>query len=236
MVEGLIVEDGVCQGVVTRTGQSIYAKTVILPQALICGGKSLSGNLEYESGPNNQQPSVTSRKIWRNWALNWSALKREHLPGSTVIRSITARRRSSPVMKSPGLFLMKPLNIKTISSHAGSPIPRKNPSDHQDNLHRSPMYSGMIKGRGTRYCPSIEDKVVRFHDKPRHQIFLEPEGRIPTKYMFKGLSTSCRKIFSKPMLRSIPGLEKARMMRAGYAIEYDAIVPTQLWPSWKPKR
>ncbi|NEU34443.1 tRNA uridine-5-carboxymethylaminomethyl(34) synthesis enzyme MnmG, partial [bacterium LRH843] len=92
----------------------------------------------------------------------------------------------------------------------------------------SPMYSGMIKGTGPRYCPSIEDKVVRFNDKPRHQIFLEPEGRHTQEVYVQGLSTSLPEHVQRKMLETIPGLEKAQLMRAGYAIEYDAIVPTQL--------
>jgi len=94
----------------------------------------------------------------------------------------------------------------------------------------------MIKGTGPRYCPSIEDKVVRFNDKPRHQIFLEPEGRNTREVYVQGLSTSLPEHVQSRLLKSIPGLEKAEMMRAGYAIEYDAIVPTQLWPTLETKR
>ena len=105
-----------------------------------------------------------------------------------------------------------------------------------ENLHRSPMYSGMIKGTGPRYCPSIEDKVVRFNDKPRHQIFLEPEGRNTKEVYVQGLSTSLPEDVQRRMLASIPGLEEVQLMRAGYAIEYDAIVPTQLWPTLETKK
>ncbi len=98
------------------------------------------------------------------------------------------------------------------------------------------MYSGMIKGTGPRYCPSIEDKVVRFNDKPRHQIFLEPEGRNTQEVYVQGLSTSLPEDVQQRMLSTIPGLENVQMMRAGYAIEYDAIVPTQLWPTLETKK
>jgi len=104
------------------------------------------------------------------------------------------------------------------------------------NLSRSPMYSGMIEGTGPRYCPSIEDKVVRFNDKPRHQIFLEPEGRNTKEVYVQGLSTSLPEDVQHKILKTVPGLQNVKMMRPGYAIEYDAIVPTQLWPSLETKR
>jgi tRNA uridine 5-carboxymethylaminomethyl modification enzyme len=104
-----------------------------------------------------------------------------------------------------------------------------------ENLHRSPMYSGEIKGTGPRYCPSIEDKIVRFADRPSHQIFLEPEGRYTAEYYVQGLSTSLPEDVQLMMLKSIPGLERVEMMRPGYAIEYDAMIPTQLWPTLETK-
>ena len=104
-----------------------------------------------------------------------------------------------------------------------------------ENLHRAPMFSGMVKGTGARYCPSIEDKIVRFSDKPRHQIFLEPEGRNTDEVYVQGLSTSMPEDVQQRILKSIPGLENVQMMRAGYAIEYDAVVPSQLWPTLETK-
>ena len=101
------------------------------------------------------------------------------------------------------------------------------------NLHRAPMYSGQIQGRGPRYCPSIEDKVVRFADKDRHQIFLEPEGRNTLEYYCNGISTSLPNDVQQAMLRLIPGLENAEVMRWGYAVEYDYAPPTQLSRRWK---
>src|SRR5690606_6368270 len=106
----------------------------------------------------------------------------------------------------------------------------------EENLHLSPMFSGMIKGTGPRYCPSIEDKVTRFNDKPRHQIFLEPEGRNTREVYVQGLSTSSPEHVQKKLIASIPGLENAEMMRAGYAIEYDSVIPTQLWPTLETKK
>ncbi len=104
------------------------------------------------------------------------------------------------------------------------------------NLHRAPMYCGQISGRGPRYCPSIEDKVVRFADKERHQIFLEPEGRSTLEYYCNGISTSLPNDVQEAMIRLIPGLERAEIMRWGYAVEYDFALPTQLWPTLETKR
>ncbi|MCS6852918.1 MAG: tRNA uridine-5-carboxymethylaminomethyl(34) synthesis enzyme MnmG [Gemmataceae bacterium] len=106
----------------------------------------------------------------------------------------------------------------------------------RQNLHRAPMYSGQIKSRGPRYCPSIEDKVVRFADKERHQIFLEPEGRNTLEFYCNGISTSLPNDVQAAMLRLIPGLEKAEVLRWGYAVEYDYAPPTQLWPTLETKR
>jgi tRNA uridine 5-carboxymethylaminomethyl modification enzyme len=103
------------------------------------------------------------------------------------------------------------------------------------NLHRAPMYSGQIASRGPRYCPSVEDKVVRFADKDRHQIFLEPEGRNTLEYYCNGISTSLPKDVQHEMLRHIPGLENAEVMRWGYAVEYDYAPPTQLQPTLETK-
>ncbi len=105
----------------------------------------------------------------------------------------------------------------------------------RDNLHRAPMYSGQIRSRGPRYCPSIEDKVVRFADKGRHQIFLEPEGRRTLEYYCNGISTSLPKDVQEAVVRRIPGLEHAEIMRFGYAVEYDYAPPAQLWPTLETK-
>ncbi len=106
----------------------------------------------------------------------------------------------------------------------------------RENLHRAPMYSGQIHSRGPRYCPSIEDKVVRFADKESHQVFLEPEGRQTLEYYCNGISTSLPRDVQDTMIHSIRGLERAQIMRYGYAVEYDFAPPTQLWPSLETKR
>ncbi|PVV56265.1 FAD-dependent oxidoreductase, partial [Bifidobacterium longum] len=104
-----------------------------------------------------------------------------------------------------------------------------------ENLIRAPMFSGVIKGVGPRYCPSIEDKIVRFADKPRHQVFLEPEGRDTDEYYLDGISTSMPEEIQQKIVHSIKGLENAEMMRPGYAIEYDVVAPYQLHPTLETK-
>ncbi|MFM7842789.1 MAG: tRNA uridine-5-carboxymethylaminomethyl(34) synthesis enzyme MnmG, partial [Planctomycetota bacterium] len=106
----------------------------------------------------------------------------------------------------------------------------------RENLHRAPMYSGQIRTTGPRYCPSLEDKIVRFSDKERHQIFLEPEGRQTLEVYANGISTSLPRDVQDALIRQIPGLENARVMRYGYAVEYDFCSPDQLWPSLETKR
>jgi tRNA uridine 5-carboxymethylaminomethyl modification enzyme len=141
----------------------------------------------------------------------------------------------------PGDFEPRPFSFATdcvTQTQLDCHITYTNEAVHQlirENLHRAPMYSGQILGRGPRYCPSIEDKVVRFADKDRHQIFLEPEGRNTLEYYCNGISTSLPNDVQHAMLRLIPGLERAEVMRWGYAVEYDYAPPTQLHPTLETK-
>ena len=106
----------------------------------------------------------------------------------------------------------------------------------KNNLHRAPMFTGVVKGVGPRYCPSIEDKIVRFADKERHQLFLEPEGRNTEEVYVQGLSTSLPEDVQRDLVHSIKGLENAEMMRTGYAIEYDMVLPHQLRATLETKK
>ncbi|MGN1387411.1 MAG: tRNA uridine-5-carboxymethylaminomethyl(34) synthesis enzyme MnmG [Bacillus sp. (in: firmicutes)] len=237
MVEKLIVEDGVCKGVITQTGAKYYAKTVVITTGTFLRGEIIIGELKYSSGPNNQQPSVKLSEHLEELGLDLVRFKTGTPPrvnGDTIDYSQTEIQPGDDV---PRAFSFE--TTKFITDQLPCWLTYTSLETHQiidDNLHRSPMYSGMIKGTGPRYCPSIEDKVVRFNDKPRHQIFLEPEGRHTQEVYVQGLSTSLPEDVQKRMLASIPGLEKAQLMRAGYAIEYDAIVPTQLWPTLETKK
>ncbi|KAA9005133.1 tRNA uridine-5-carboxymethylaminomethyl(34) synthesis enzyme MnmG [Paenibacillus spiritus] len=237
MVEELIVENGICTGVVTKTGTAYRAKSVVLTTGTYLRGKVIMGELTYESGPNNQQPSVKLSEHLRELGFELVRFKTGTPPRVHRDTIDFSKTEIQPGDEQPKFF-----SYETKSSEIEQLpcwLTYTSETTHQiinDNLHRAPMFTGIIEGTGPRYCPSIEDKIVRFSDKPKHQIFLEPEGRNTAEYYVQGLSTSLPEDVQLSMLRSIPGLEKVEMMRNGYAIEYDAMVPTQLWPSLETKR
>ncbi|WP_339847814.1 tRNA uridine-5-carboxymethylaminomethyl(34) synthesis enzyme MnmG [Paenibacillus sp. FSL W7-1088] len=237
MVDRLIVEDGQCVGVVTQTGTEYRAKAVVLTTGTYLRGKVIMGELMYESGPNNQQPSLKLSEHLRELGFDLVRFKTGTPPRVHKDTIDFSKTEIQPGDDEPKFF-----SYETESSD-NEQLPcwltYTSVETHQiinDNLHRAPMFSGVIEGTGPRYCPSIEDKIVRFSDKPKHQIFLEPEGKNTSEYYVQGLSTSLPEDVQLAVLRSIPGMEKVEMMRNGYAIEYDAMVPTQLWPSLETKR
>lgn len=237
LVERLIVEDGECKGVVTNTGAHYLAKSVIVTTGTYLRGKIIIGDLAYESGPNNMQPSIQLSYHLQELGFDMVRFKTGTPPrinGDTIDYSMTEIQPGDNV---PRAFSYE--TTKYITDQLPCWLTYTNLTTHgliNDNLTRSPMYSGMIEGTGPRYCPSIEDKIVRFHDKDKHQIFLEPEGRNTNEVYVQGLSTSLPEDVQYDMLKTIKGLENARLMRPGYAIEYDAIVPTQLWPTLETKK
>lgn len=237
MVDRLIVEDGKCVGVVTQTGTEYRAQAVVLTTGTYLRGKVIMGELMYESGPNNQQPSLKLSEHLRELGFDLVRFKTGTPPRVHKDTIDFSKTEIQPGDDEPKFF-----SYETESSE-NEQLPcwltYTSVETHQiinDNLHRAPMFSGVIEGTGPRYCPSIEDKIVRFSDKPKHQIFLEPEGKNTSEYYVQGLSTSLPEDVQLAVLRSIPGMEKVEMMRNGYAIEYDAMVPTQLWPSLETKR
>lgn len=236
MVEKLIVENGVCKGVMTKTGAIYHSKTVILTTGTFLRGEIIIGELKYSSGPNNQQPSIKLSEHLEELGFKLVRFKTGTPPRVKSDTIDYSKTEIQPGDEEERAFSYE--TTKFITDQLPCWLTYTTEQTHRiidENLHRSPMFSGMIKGTGPRYCPSIEDKVVRFHDKPRHQIFLEPEGRNTQEVYVQGLSTSLPEEIQRKLLESVPGLENAQLMRAGYAIEYDAIVPTQLWPTLETK-
>ncbi|MED1471516.1 tRNA uridine-5-carboxymethylaminomethyl(34) synthesis enzyme MnmG [Bacillus salipaludis] len=236
MVERLVVEDGAVVGAVTKTGATYRAKTVVITTGTYLRGEIILGELKYSSGPNNQQPAVKLSEHLEELGFELVRFKTGTPPRVNSHTIDYNKTEIQPGDEQPRAFSYE--TTQYITDQLPCWLTYTNEQTHQlidQNLHRSPMYSGMIKGTGPRYCPSIEDKVVRFNDKPRHQIFLEPEGRNTQEVYVQGLSTSLPEDVQQQILKTIPGLENVQMMRSGYAIEYDAIVPTQLWPTLETK-
>lgn len=237
MVEELIVEAGVCKGVITKSGAEYYGKAIVLTTGTYLRGKVIMGELMYESGPNNQQPSIKLSESLRNLGFELVRFKTGTPPRVHKESIDFSKTEIQPGDAEPEFFSYEtrepvkeeqlPCWLTYTSAETQELI--------TENLHRAPMFSGVIEGTGPRYCPSIEDKIVRFADKPKHQIFLEPEGRYTSEYYVQGLSTSMPEDVQLSMLRTIPGLECVEMMRTGYAIEYDAVIPTQLKPTLETK-
>jgi tRNA uridine 5-carboxymethylaminomethyl modification enzyme len=235
-VERLIVEDGVCKGVITHTGAHYYAKTVVITTGTFLRGEIIIGDIKYSSGPNNQQPSIKLSEHLEELGFELVRFKTGTPPRVNSHSIDYSKTEIQPGDDVPRAFSYE--TTEFITDQLPCWLTYTTEETHRiidENLHLSPMYSGMIKGTGPRYCPSIEDKIVRFHDKPRHQIFLEPEGRNTQEVYVQGLSTSLPEHIQRKILATIPGLENVEMMRAGYAIEYDAVVPTQLWPTLETK-
>ena len=236
MVEELIVEDGICKGVITKTGATFRAKAVVITTGTFLRGEVILGELKYSSGPNNQMPSIKLSEQLEELGFELVRFKTGTPPRINSHSIDYSKTEIQPGDKEPRAFSYE--TTKFITDQLPCWLTYTNERTHQlidENLHRSPMYSGMVKGTGARYCPSIEDKVVRFNDKPRHQIFLEPEGRNTQEIYVQGLSTSMPEEVQQKLINSVEGLENAQMMRPGYAIEYDVIVPTQLWLTLETK-
>lgn len=231
VADELIVEDGVCKGLITNTGAKYHAKSVVLTTGTAARGKIIIGELTYSSGPNNSLPSIKLPENLEKLGFKLRRFKTGTPPrvdGNTVDYSKT---QEEPGDKEPRHFSYTSKDSDYLKDQMSCYMTYTNTVTHdiiRANLDRAPMFSGVIKGVGPRYCPSIEDKVVRFADKDRHQIFLEPEGR-NTKEIYVGdFSTSMPEEVQLKMLHSVAGLEKAELMRQGYAIEYDVIEPWQL--------
>ena len=232
----VLYKNGNIYGVETRTGVRYYAKCVVVTTGTYMEGKTFIGKSNWESGPNNILASKGLSDSFKELGLKFGRFK-TGTPARVDKRTIDFTYLSEQKGDAGRLnfsFMTEGLSRPNISCW----LTYTNEDTHgiiRDNLHRSPLYEGTIEGTGPRYCPSIEDKVVRFSDKSRHQIFLEPEGLNTYEYYVQGFSTSLPEDIQTEMLHTIKGLEKAKIMRPGYAAEYDYIDPKQLQLSLETK-
>lgn len=229
LVEEILVKNGRVAGVTTHIGAAFSARAVVVTTGTYLKGRIIIGNVHFPGGPNSQFPSMNLSDSLRNLGLELGRFK-TGTPARVDRRTVDF----SKMTIQPGDEQLHNFSfISPVTHREQVPcwLTYTSEKTHQiirDNLHRSPLYSGIIEGVGPRYCPSIEDKVVRFADKPQHQIFVEPEGLSTYEMYVQGMSTSLPPDVQMEMLRSVPGLEQVEIMRPGYAIEYDYVVPTQL--------
>lgn len=234
IVEKLIVEDDVCQGVVVNTGTSYTSKAVIITAGTALRGEIIIGDLKYSSGPNNSLPAVGLADNLKEIGLEIDRFKTGTPPRVKASTINYDKTEEQPGDITPNHFSFSSLDEAYKQEQLSCWLTYTNLDTHsviRENLHRAPMFTGIVEGVGARYCPSIEDKIVRFSDKPRHQIFLEPEGANTEEVYVQGLSTSLPEDVQREMVKSVEGLEEAEIMRSGYAIEYDVVLPHQLKPT-----
>ena len=238
IVEELIVEDGEVKGVVTHTGAVYRAGAVVITAGTSSRGKINIGDLVYSSGPNNSQPSIKLSENLLDLGFELARFKTGTPPRVMASSIDYSKTEEQPGDVEPNHFSFLSKDEDYLKDQLSCWLTYTSPESHEiirDNLHRAPMFTGIVEGVGARYCPSIEDKIVRFSDKPRHQLFLEPEGRENEEVYVQGLSTSLPEDVQLDLIRSVPGMENAQMMRTGYAIEYDVVKPHQLRLSLETK-
>jgi tRNA uridine 5-carboxymethylaminomethyl modification enzyme len=238
IVEELIVEDGEVKGVVTHTGAVYRAGAVVITAGTSSRGKIIIGDLVYSSGPNNSQPSIKLSENLLDLGFELARFKTGTPPRVMASSIDYSKTEEQPGDVEPNHFSFLSKDEDYLKDQLSCWLTYTSPESHEiirDNLHRAPMFTGIVEGVGARYCPSIEDKIVRFSDKPRHQLFLEPEGRENEEVYVQGLSTSLPEDVQLDLIRSVPGMENAQMMRTGYAIEYDVVKPHQLRLSLETK-
>ncbi|NMB26494.1 MAG: tRNA uridine-5-carboxymethylaminomethyl(34) synthesis enzyme MnmG [Tissierellia bacterium] len=227
----ILVEDNLVKGIVTRTGATYYSKVVILATGTYLKGRIFMGEVNYSSGPSGLSPSNLLSDSLIKLGIKLRRFKTgtpARVHGDTINYSkMEIQPGDEEIIPFSFLNIGKKFNIEQVPCYLTYTTPRTH-EIIRENLSRSPMYSGQIEGVGPRYCPSIEDKVVRFKDKEKHQVFIEPEG-LDTKEMYvQGVSSTLPEEVQIKMYKTITGLEKVQFMRSAYGIEYDCIDPTIL--------
>ena len=237
LVDELLTENGECIGILGHTQTAYLAKTVILTTGTFLKGLVHLGDVSYSAGRAGESSAEKLSDSFLNLGFEIGRLKTGTPP------RVNAHTVNFDVMEiQPGDAQPRPFSFSTeqiTQSQIPCHLTYTNEKTHQiirDNLHRSAMYSGRITGIGPRYCPSIEDKVVRFADKDRHQVFVEPEGRDTDEIYLNGISASLPEDVQVDMVHSINGLENAEIMRFAYAVEYDFAPATQLYPTLETKQ
>lgn len=240
MVEDLIIDNNKVKGVILKDGTKIHAKAVILTTGTYLKSDILVGNTRTRKGPHGEEPSNFLSDKLKEYGFKIIRLKTgtpQRIDRKTIDFSKTKLEPGDNVYHTFS-FDLEP--CYKLDEQEPCYLTYTNENTHQiikENLSKSSMYGALddIKGIGPRYCPSIEDKVVRFADKERHQLFLEPESRFYDDIYLQGFSTSMPPEVQEKMVHSLPGLENAKILKYGYAIEYDAIYPTQLNPTLETK-
>jgi tRNA uridine 5-carboxymethylaminomethyl modification enzyme len=236
-VVGILRENGQVSGVELADGRRVGARAVVLTTGTFLNGLIHIGERKSAAGRSGESPSVPLAESIKAMGFSWGRMKTgtpPRLDGRTIDFGLAEEQKGD---KDPTPFSFRTSEIS--QPQVSCFIAYSNQRTHQvvrDNLNRSPLYSGQIQSIGPRYCPSFEDKVVKFPDRPRHQIFLEPEGLNTREIYVNGLSTSMPAEVQMEMVRSIRGLEEAELIRPGYAIEYDYVDPRELFPSLQTKR